>query len=172
MKISARVTPSVYVSTYQTYTNGRLTGEWVELEDFDDKEEFLEYCAKLFPNEDGPEFMYQDYEGVPDYYISESYLSEEYFEYQANVSGMDAGRAEAYATFISLYNEDSLDKFESSYQGVFNSDTDFGYHMAEMNGIMEKANETLEMYFDFERYGRDLLLNEYSKDNGHVFLDF
>jgi antirestriction protein len=62
-------TPKVYVGTYAKYNNGDLTGEWVDLTNFSNKEDFLEYCAELHSDESDPEFMFQDYENFPrEYY--------------------------------------------------------------------------------------------------------
>ena len=35
----------IYVGTYAKYNNGSLRGEWVELSDFYDLDDFMERCA-------------------------------------------------------------------------------------------------------------------------------
>ena len=35
----------IYVGTYAKYNNGSLQGEWVELSDFYDLDDFMERCA-------------------------------------------------------------------------------------------------------------------------------
>ena len=74
----------VYVGTYGKYNNGSIAGEWVELSKFDSKKEFYEYCAKLHKDEEDPEYMFQDWEGIPGGYhsdlIGESWISEDIFE--------------------------------------------------------------------------------------------
>ena len=37
----------VYVGTYVKYNNGSLSGAWLDLSDYSDKEEFYEACREL-----------------------------------------------------------------------------------------------------------------------------
>ena len=37
----------VYVGTYAKYNNGSLSGAWLDLSDYSDKEEFYEACREL-----------------------------------------------------------------------------------------------------------------------------
>jgi len=69
----------LYVGTYHKYNSGSIQGEWVDLDDFNNKDEFLEYCAELHKDEDDPEFMFQDSDsdtaGESDFFYNESYIS-------------------------------------------------------------------------------------------------
>jgi antirestriction protein len=66
---------SVYVGTYAKYNHGDLSGAWLDLDDYSDKEEFLAACKKLHADEEEPEFMIQDKEEVAfDDLVSESYV--------------------------------------------------------------------------------------------------
>ena len=56
----------VYVGTYGKYNNGSLFGAWLDLSDYADKEEFYEACRELHKDEEDAEFMFQDYENIPD----------------------------------------------------------------------------------------------------------
>ena len=62
----------VYVGTYNKYNNGSLFGKWLDLSDYSDKDEFLEVCRELHKDDQDPEFMFQDYENIPEAFISES----------------------------------------------------------------------------------------------------
>jgi antirestriction protein len=73
--------PSVYVGTYAKYNNGNLFGKWVNLTDFKNNEEFIDYCKELHKDESEPEFMYQDFENIPENCIDESYIDEDFFEF-------------------------------------------------------------------------------------------
>lgn len=57
--------PKLYVSTYAKYNAGSLQGEWLDLSDYADSEEFLDGCAALHSDESEPEFMFQDFEDMP-----------------------------------------------------------------------------------------------------------
>ena len=37
----------IYVGTYGKYNNGSLSGAWLDLSDYSDKEEFYEACREL-----------------------------------------------------------------------------------------------------------------------------
>ncbi|HCO66571.1 MAG TPA: antirestriction protein, partial [Dysgonomonas sp.] len=56
----------VYVGTYKKYNEGSIFGKWLDLADYTDKEEFLQDCAELHEDEEDPEFMFQDWEYIPD----------------------------------------------------------------------------------------------------------
>lgn len=48
----------VYVGTYAKYNNGSLSGAWLDLSDYSDKEEFYEACRELHKDEEDAEYMY------------------------------------------------------------------------------------------------------------------
>ena len=56
----------VYVGTYAKYNNGSLFGAWLDLSDYSDKEEFYEACRELHKDEEDAEYMFQDWENVPE----------------------------------------------------------------------------------------------------------
>ena len=59
-------------STYGKYNNGSLSGAWLDLSDYSDKEEFYEACRELHKDEEDAEYMFQDWENVPEGLIGES----------------------------------------------------------------------------------------------------
>ena len=79
MKTTALSEASVYVGTYGKYNNGSLFGAWLDLSDYADKEEFYEACRELHKDEEDAEFMFQDYENIPENLISESWISGNFF---------------------------------------------------------------------------------------------
>ena len=70
--------PAVYVGTYHKYNCGSIYGKWLDLTDFDGEDEFLKACRELHAGEDDPEFMFQDREGIPSQFASESSVNWEY----------------------------------------------------------------------------------------------
>ena len=52
----------VYVGTYGKYNNGSLSGAWLDLSDYSDKEEFYEACRELHKDEEDAEYMFQDWD--------------------------------------------------------------------------------------------------------------
>lgn len=145
--------PSVYVGTYAKYNNGDLTGEWVDLTQFSSKEEFLRYCHELHNDESDPEFMFQDYEGFPEEYYSESSIDERIWDYIEKCKEYDQGVVDAI-----LENGDSLDDVDDAivYPDCVDM-TDVAIEMVkQMGGLETLGQETLQNYFDWQSFGRDL----------------
>jgi len=175
----------IYVGTYGMYNSGSLFGKWFDLSDYNDSEEFVKDCFEYHRNEFLPELMFQDWEGIPDFLISECSLHEEAFKYFEAVSEMDDDRAEAFQLYCSNIiswpvngndiNE-TLEGFNEAYQGYYGGamkdpKTEFTYQYVEDTGMLAGVPEHLEIYFDYEAFGRDLFLEGYSEYDGHVFLD-
>ena len=49
-----------------SYNNGSLFGAWLDLSDYSDKEDFYEACRELHKDEEDAEYMFQDWENVPE----------------------------------------------------------------------------------------------------------
>lgn len=164
---------SVYVGTYGKYSNGSIDGAWLNLSDYESREEFQAACRKLHKDETDPEFMFQDWENIPDGLISECSISDELFtliEASAN-----SGNGEAFSTWLLMYTisdfegkdaDDIEEMFNESYEGEYDSEEDFASHMAEECYNIEGP---LANYFDYGAYARDLFLTDYWTDNGFVF---
>lgn len=52
----------VYVGTYGKYNNGSICGEWVDLDKYENYEDFVAECRRIHKDEAEPEFMVQDVE--------------------------------------------------------------------------------------------------------------
>ena len=165
----------IYVCTYKKYNEGSIFGEWLDLSDYSDKEEFLQACAELHKDETDPEFMFQDYENIPECFISESSISEKLFDIINRIDEID--NIEAFETYLNwrgcdLENDDfdSLKSdFEDAYIGEYNSKEDYAY------GFVEKCYDLPDFakdYFNYEKFARDLFMTDYYYDNGFVFLEY
>ena len=62
---------SVYVGTYGKYNGGSIAGKWLKLSKYESKNEFLQACRRLHKDESDPEFMFQDFENIPDSMVEE-----------------------------------------------------------------------------------------------------
>ncbi|MNL78164.1 Antirestriction protein (ArdA) [compost metagenome] len=56
----------IYVGTYAKYNDGSIAGGWLDLSDYSNKDEFYQACTQLHADEEDPEFMFQDYENIPE----------------------------------------------------------------------------------------------------------
>lgn len=88
---------SAYVGTYGKYASGSIAGKWLQLSKCESKNEFLQMCKKLHKDESDPEFMFQDFEDVPESMIRESFVSDEIWKVLAILKKYDVSRQEAFA---------------------------------------------------------------------------
>lgn len=164
---------AVYVGTYGKYNNGNLGGGWLYISDYPTKADFVRAAKKLHNDESYPEFMYQDWQNIPNGMISESSISEELFEVVRELNTMDPEQIEAFYVFCDLYKynlegkdaTEILEIFNDSYYGDFPFERDFAYYIVEEFGFPENQEE----YFDYDGYARSLLMSGYDYYDGHVF---
>ena len=146
---------SVYVGTYAKYNNGSLSGAWLDLSDYSDKEEFYEACRELHKDEEDAEYMFQDWENVPEGLIGESWISENFFALRDAVE--DLGEEDA---------DDLVRDFRDEYQGQYDDEEDFAYEIVEECYDLPDFAKT---YFDYKQFARDLFMCDYWFDDGFVF---
>ena len=164
---------SVYVGTYGKYNDGSIFGEWLKLSDYMDKHEFYDACRELHYDEEDPEFMFQDYENIPNGLIGECWISDSIFDVLEALEDMDETRKEAFLIWCNnghrKLSEDDINDlisdFDNDYIGAYKDDEDFAYEQVEQMDLPEFA----KAYFDYEAYARDLFSGDYWRDNGHVF---
>jgi antirestriction protein len=128
--------PALYVGTYAKYNAGSLAGQWLQLEDYSSREEFLEACEALHADESSPEIMFQDFEGFPRAWYSESSAPPailwDWLE-------MDEEEKAAFAIFADNFHGDAeVDDFRDAYQGTWESEADFCENTAEDCGVIPK----------------------------------
>lgn len=162
-----RNNPALYCGTYGKYNNGSIEGMWIDLTTFDEYDEFIEFCCNLHADEDDPELMFQDYENFPRELYSESCFDEDDFD--TIIKYASFADRDAVDAFLSCFSVDELDKFEDAYQGEFDSEEDFAYHIIDECYDIEQTMGNLSFYFDYEKFARDLFMCDYFFDNGYVF---
>lgn len=118
------MTMRIYVGTYAKYNDGNLFGKWLDLEDYADHDDFYEACAELHADEEDPEFMFQDWEGIPSDMISESHVSPECWTLLDAYEKYDEDAVNAYCYCFGEWNEND---FNDRYRGEYDS----WEHMAE-----------------------------------------
>lgn len=68
-----------YVGTYGKYNDGSIEGAWLDLADYATYQEFKKACRELHKDESDPEFMIQDWEGLPDGFPASESIDEQTF---------------------------------------------------------------------------------------------
>lgn len=177
--------PRIYVGTYGMYNSGSLFGKWFDLTDYTGVKEFYQDCYAYHRNEFDPELMFQDWENIPDFLISECSLDDKAFDYFQALDEMDDDTAEAfelYCEHISSWASngkslnEQVESFQESYRGYFGGSIkdarlEYAYQYVEEIGMLADAPATLERYFDYEAFARDLFLEGYTEVDGYVFAD-
>jgi antirestriction protein len=127
---------AVYVGTYSKYNNGDLTGEWLNLEDYADREDFLTACRELHKDEADPELMFQDFQGFPRCWYSESSAPGEIVWEWLELSESERAAFGVYAEHMG--GEVTIDDFRDAYSGTSDSEADFAEQIAEEGGEIPK----------------------------------
>lgn len=161
----------VYVSTYKKYSEGVISGAWLDLEDFSNKEEFLSACKELHKDEADPALMFQDWEDVPASLISESWIAESLFEL-LSMNIEDLGALTAFISSRSFSDSTSakeiIEEFEDFYRGRYDCFFDFAYDYVDTTCLLSEVPESIKIYFDYDKFARDLEF-DYDYINGYVF---
>lgn len=146
------VEPAVYVGTYRKYNEGSIFGKWMTLSDYSDYDEFEEACRELHKDEEDPEFMCQDYEGLPKGKYCESGLEWTKFYWDELADLDEDERAIVMEYWDEVYDGTDARQILDSYFGESMDDYDLGVMLAQ-----DALNipDNLEPYFDYAKYGRD-----------------
>lgn len=149
-------TPRIYVGTYGKYNDGSIKGAWLDLEDYNDSDGFYEACRELHADEADPEFMFQDWEGVPGGLVSESSLDDGVWEW-IELDEADRDMVAAYRVGGDEYT--STEDIRDCFQGTADSERDYAEQYADATGMLDSIPEDLRWYFDFDAFARDLFMD-------------
>ncbi len=157
----------VYVGTYAKYSNGNLEGEWLNVADFGSKADFYERAAEIHSDEDNPEFMFQDHEGIAAALISESSINDVVFE----IANEDEETIENFNAFADSMDSTDFNSFQDAFRGRYKSEVDYAESYAEECGILAEIPEHFRCYFDYEKFARDLFIGDvyFHAETGCVF---
>lgn len=165
---------NVQLSITEIITSCDNFGKWLDLFDYWDKDEFMEACRELHKDEQDPEFMFQDYENIPEALISECWLSDKFFELRDAIEKLSETEQEAFFVWCDHHNsdisgedaDDLISSFEDDYQGEYKDEEDYAYEIVEECYDLPEFAKT---YFDYSAFARDLFITDYWMDNGFVF---
>ena len=163
----------IYVGTYRKYNKGSLQGEWVDMADFYDLEEFRERCVEIHNDEKEPEYMFQDWENIPESLIDEGNLEKNFFELRDELDKLNDTEKEAFWVWAEGNNikltQDAyrlVKSFQSSYIGSYASKEDFAEELVRTENDL---SDFALSYFDFSKYADDLFDTDYWYKDGYVF---
>lgn len=146
---------NIYVGTYRKYNEGSLKGEWLDLSDYANKDDFLEACAKLHSDEADPELMFQDWEDIPARFIGESHIDEQIWDWLA----LSEDEREIVAIYIDQVDQNSpVETALESYEGEHDSAEDWARDFWDQTGMFSQVPEFAQNYIDYEQFARDCRL--------------
>jgi len=161
--------PRIYVGTYAKYNNGSIEGAWLDLEDYACAQDFTEACLELHADEPDPELMFQDWEDIPDCFISECSIDEDFWLYMDD----DHCDDEAKEAYCSCFGEWDESDFEDRYAGKFSSWEDMAKDYVESTGMLHDVPDNLKNYFDYGAFANDIRCSgEMCEENGYFFRNY
>lgn len=145
----------VYCGTYHKYNCGSIAGAWMCLNDYADKDDFLSACHELHKDEADPELMYQDCEGFPKAFYSESGIDEKLFELLALD---DDDREKVIAWIDHQGTEADFQSIINAYSGTFATLEDYVADYWEQCGDFKPSDQWWHPtnYIDWEKMAHDL----------------
>ena len=146
------MTARLYVGTYAKYNAGSIKGAWLNLEDYGDRDAFLAACAELHKDEGDAELMFQDFEGFPRSFYSESSVPAELFDW-LELDEDDRELLEVYQN--AFYADATIEQAREAFCGKYDSEADWAAQYLEDTGGLQDVPEHLQNYIDFDAYGRD-----------------
>jgi len=151
------MTARLYVGTYAKYNSGSLQGAWLNLEDYPDREAFLATCAELHSDEHDPELMFQDYEGFPKDWYSESSAPPNALWDWLELDDDDRELLTIYQTEVndSGGTPATIDQAREAFCGKYDNEADWAAQWLEDSGSLKDVPEHLQNFIDFEAYGHD-----------------
>lgn len=154
----------LYIANLAKYNEGRLVDKWVDLPMGED--ELREEIQEILGSDE--EYAIHDYETSYGVNVSEYDSPYELNEVAEKLEDFDEDTVKALSDiFIDI--QEVIRVMEDgdfiSLHGVSNEE-DLGYEAVEELGMME-IPENMEMYFDYEKFGRDLTC-----DGWHIFPEY
>lgn len=163
---------NIYVGTYHKYNCGSIRGKWLELPLTDDElKSELDWIADT---ETDPEFMIQDFETDLNIKIEECDNIDELNELARRTNNWSETQKEVFGCMVDDWGadtEDAIEKVDNYEYWYIDGDNDEELaqnYIDELGGFDCLSRETLERYFDFERFGRDLAFDFTKTDSGYL----
>lgn len=165
MKNDARL----YISSLSDYVEGRHVGQWFSLRFYEDGDDLFQAVSDWLDSlqeADGhlrEEFAVHDYENMAN--LGEYPDKQDITDYiKAIENGADPGALDA---FVASGNE--IAECCERYYGQFETDREFAEDVAENTGVLKQVPEHLKYCFDYDRYARDLLIDDFHEMRGYYF---
>jgi antirestriction protein len=152
------MTARIYVGTYAKYYSGSIKGAWLDLDDYANRDEFLEAALVLHSDEYDPELMFQDWEGIPDGMVSESGIDYGVWEWLS----LDEDQRDTVAAYHEGVDssESDYDSIMEKFQGTYDSEVAWAEEYIDSTGMLDEVPEFARNYFDYEAFARDAFIGD------------
>jgi antirestriction protein len=134
--------PKIYVADLEAYNNGKLSGVWLDLMDYNDADELMGAIQDFLKTTGGEEYAIHDVENIPSRMYSE-YMGKRDFEELYEMIDLAKDNdlpLEVVFQVVSQYSPSAVDEFV----GKYDSADDFAQELVDDTGI--------QSFIDFERY--------------------
>lgn len=159
----------IYVASLSDYNAGILHGVWVPLDEqttVEDVQEQIQAMLKASPTGDAEEYAIHDTENLN--HVGEFDDIAEILEYVA--AAVESGDVDAYKAYVEYIGHDyaTLEDFQDSYQGCYESEKDFAYQLADDIGF-EPVTQWPASCIDWDQAARELFMGDFVFESGYVF---
>ena len=148
-----------YVADLAAYNEGRLIGEWIDLDDKSEDEISEEIKALLekwskASGELREEYAVHDWESMPSSFG-------EYPTWSEVVAYMEAVKEHTQEVVDSALELDiPLESIQDAYCGQYDDETDYAKQYCDDTVMLSDIPDNIKMYFDYESFGRDIFIND------------
>lgn len=162
---------NIFITNLGKYNEGELVGEWIKLPV--SEEEFKAAKKRIGINEYYEEYFISDYECSIENFKVEEY---EYIDFLNEVAeaieNMTEDEQLAFDAMLEAGYDfhESMEKLSGGEYAIYNDCkdmTDVAYEVVESCGYLDNVPENVARYFDYEAFGRDLMLEGY---NHYIFV--
>ena len=155
--------PKIYVACLAAYNAGTLHGSWIDAaQDADAIHEEITAMLKASPEPCAEEWAIHDFEGFGDIRLTEYESIETVAKLAALLEEHDGAFAAWYSDESRDASDDLAEMFEDAYRGEWDSEEDYAASYLDDTGFFHEIpkgiRETVEMYFDYEKWSRDLFM--------------
>jgi len=165
----------VYVGTFGKYNKGSLYGKWLNIKDYKTVDDFYKACEQLHSNEYDSEFMFQDWEYIPNKFIGGGWIDPKLFEliHHPDMEHIDINTLFDFldcsdcSTNIFEVHE-IIEKFKECNRGHWDNFREFAYEDFYSTKICPTGCHC-ENYMDWDKYAHDLQQDYTYTDKRNVF---
>ena len=153
--------PRIFVSTQKKPNKG----DWIDLDEYSDEDSFYERAREIHSKEDNPEFIFQDWEDIPEGLISKTEIDGMLWEWM-KLEDEEKDIIREYLEEIGSFND--VSDILSNYEGKYNSMEEFAEQLI-YDLFGDEFRQYYSIYFDFDSFARDLE-NDYDiTKSGYIF---